>query len=70
MKNSLACVIFKEKKSTIFAIIFKNVFKDNAVKKFVRMGQSLMIINIFFPLKTLSNVLLYFEIRNSLLSTL
>jgi hypothetical protein len=63
MKNSLACVTFNGKKSTMFAI--------KAVKKSVRicMGQLLMIINIF-PLKTLSIVLLYFEIRNSLLSTL
>jgi hypothetical protein len=38
----------------------KNVFNDNAVKKSVRMGQSLMIINNFFPLKTLSIVLIYF----------
>ena len=48
----------------------KNVFKDSAVKKSVSLGQSLMIRNNLFPLKTLSIVLLYFEIRNSLLSTL
>jgi len=44
--------------STIFQLIRdsfypfdweKKVFKDNVVKKYVRMGQSFMIINIFFP---------------------
>jgi len=45
----------------------KNVFKDNAVNKSVRMGQSLMIIKTF---SSKSIDLLYFEIRTSLLSTL
>jgi hypothetical protein len=59
MKNSLACVIFKVKKSTIFSIILRKLFKDNAVKKSVRMGQSLMII-IFFSSKDFINCFIIF----------
>jgi hypothetical protein len=33
MKNSLACVIFKEKKSTIFAIILRQFEKWENYKK-------------------------------------
>jgi hypothetical protein len=33
MKNSLACVIFKEKKSTIFSIILKQLEKWENYKK-------------------------------------
>jgi hypothetical protein len=33
MKNSLACVIFKEKKSTILAIIFRQLEKWENYKK-------------------------------------
>ena len=42
---------------------WKNVFKDNAVKKSVRMGQSLMIIN-FVPSKDFINCFIIFWNQN------
>jgi hypothetical protein len=54
-------VIFKEKKSTIFSIILRQLEKWENYRKISYQKA---------PLKTLSIVLLYFEIRTSLLSTL
>jgi hypothetical protein len=42
---------------------WKNIFKDNAVKKSVRMGQSLMIIN-FFSTKDFINCFIIFWNQN------
>jgi hypothetical protein len=71
LNRNIISTRFQLIRDSFYHFDWKNVFKDNAVKKSLCMGQSFMIINKKkLPLKTLSIVLLYFEIRNSLLLTL